>query len=113
TVGTYEGKAAKGDDDDDVASNSGAAGGKLGLAVRPLTPEEKRENKGRGGLLVEDVAGAAARAGIQQGDLVLSFNGTPVKTVDELRQVVAKAGKRAAILIQREGQQLFVPVELG
>jgi len=114
TVGTYEGKAAKGDDDDeDVASNGGAAGGKLGLAVRPLTPEERRENKGRPGLLVEDVAGAAARAGIQQGDLVLSFNGTPVKTVDELKQVVAKAGKRAAILIQREGQQLFVPVELG
>jgi len=111
-VATYEGKAAK-DDDDDMASGGGAAGGKLGLAVRPLTPEEKRENKGRPGLLVEDVAGAAARAGIQQGDLVLSFNGTPVKTIDELKREVAKSGKRAAILIQREGQQLFVPVELG
>jgi serine protease Do len=113
TVGTYEGKAAK-DDDDDVASGErGAAGGKLGLAVRPLTPEEKREAKGRTGLLVEDVGGPAARAGIQPGDLVISFNGTPVKTVDELKAQVSKAGKRVAILIMREGQQIFVPVELG
>ena len=112
TVGTYEGKAVK--DEDDVASNEhGAVGGKLGLAVRPLTPEEKREAKGRTGLLVEDVGGAAARAGIQPGDLLISLNGTPVKTVDELKAQVTKAGKRVAILILREGQQIFVPVELG
>src|SRR6185503_7441352 len=89
TVGTYEGKAVK--DEDDVASNEhGAVGGKLGLAVRPLTPEEKREAKGRTGLLVEDVGGAAARAGIQPGDLLISLNGTPVKTVDELKAQVTK-----------------------
>jgi serine protease Do len=112
TVGTYEGKAVK--DEDDVASNDhGAVGGKLGLAVRPLTPEEKREAKGRTGLVVEDVGGAAARAGIQPGDLLISLNGTPVKTVDELKAQVTKAGKRVAILILREGQQIFVPVELG
>ena len=98
----------------EVASSEGAAdGGRLGLAVRPLTAEERRENRGRGGLLVEDASGAAARAGIQEGDLILSFNGTPVKSVDELKGLVAKAGKRVAILIQRGGQQLFVPVELG
>ena len=81
--------------------------------MRPLTADERRENRGRGGLLVEDASGAAARAGIQEGDLILSFNGTPVKSVDELKGLVAKAGKRVAILIQRGGQQLFVPVELG
>jgi serine protease Do len=111
TVATYEGKA-KGDDE--VASTDKASGGgRLGLAVRPLTPEERRENRGRAGLLVEDVSGAAARAGIQPGDLVLAFNGTAVKSVDELREGVAKAGKRVALLIQRDGQQIFVPVELG
>jgi len=111
TVGTYEGKAK---DADEVSSTDGAAsGGRLGLAVRPLTPEERQENRGRMGLLVEDASGAAAAAGIQPGDLILSFNGSPVKSVDELRGLVAKAGKRVAILIQREGQQLFVPVELG
>jgi len=111
TVATYEGKAKA--DDDAVAGNEKAGGGRLGLAVRPLTPDERKENRGRMGLVVEDVSGAAARAGIQQGDLVLAFNGNAVKSVEELREHVSKAGKRVALLIQREGQQLFVPVELG
>jgi serine protease Do len=111
TVATYEGKSKA---DEEVASNDNAAGGgRLGLAVRPLTPDERKENRGKGGLLVEDVSGAAARAGIQAGDLLLAFNGNAVKSVEELRDHVSKAGKRVALLIQREGQQLFVPVELG
>ena len=110
TVATFEGKA-KGDE---VAANDkAAAGGRLGLAVRPLTPQERKENKGRAGLVVEDVSVAAARAGIQAGDLVLSFNGNAVTTVDELRTHLDKAGKRVALLIQRDGQQLFVPLDLG
>jgi serine protease Do len=44
---------------------------------------------------------------------VLSFNGVPVKSADELRSLVGKAGKSVALLIQRDRQQLFVPVELG
>ena len=62
---------------------------------------------------VEQVSGAAARAGIQPGDLLLSFNGTPLKSVEELRTLVGKAGRSAAVLVQREDRQLFVPVELG
>ena len=111
TVATYEGKAkAEPVADEDQGA---APGGRLGLAVRPLTPEERKENQGRFGLVVQQAGGAAARAGIQQGDLVLAINGTPVKSVDELRDGVTKAGKRIALLIQREGQQIFVPVELG
>lgn len=59
------------------------------------------------------MAGAAARAGLQAGDLVLSLNGNAVTSADDLREHAAKAGKRVALLIQREGQQLFVPIELG
>src|SRR5262249_45609864 len=57
--------------DEKVATNDEgqAAHGRLGVAVRPLTPEERRENGGRGGLLVEEVNGAAERAGVQPGDL--------------------------------------------
>jgi serine protease Do len=110
TVGTYEGRKEAADND---APEKAASGGKLGLAVRPLTPDERKENRGRHALLVEESSGPAARAGIQAGDLILSFNGNEVKSVDDLRNLVAKAGKRVAILVQREGQQLFVPVELG
>jgi serine protease Do len=100
-------------ENESVASNDRDSHGRLGVAVRALSPDERRDNGGRGGLVVEQVSGNAARAGIQQGDLLLSFNGTPLKSADELRTLVGKAGRSAALLIQREDRQLFVPVELG
>ena len=68
---------------------------------------------GKGGLLVENVSGAAARAGIRPGDVVLSVNGETVTTVEQLRAQVAKASKRVALLIQRRDAKLFVPIDLG
>jgi serine protease Do len=109
TVAPLAGKAEK----EDVADHDKASHGRLGVAVRPLTADERRENGGQGGLVVEEVSGPAARAGIQRGDLLLSFNGTPLKSAEELRNLVGKAGKSAALLVQREDRQLFVPIELG
>lgn len=57
--------------------------------------------------------GPAARAGVQAGDVLLAVNGTPVTSVDEVRQVVAKAGKSVALLIQRGDDRIFVPVKTG
>ena len=87
--------------------------GRLGLSLRQLTPEERRQMDGVKGLLVENVAGAAARAGIRPGDVVLSVNGEAVSSVEQLRRLVAKAAKRVALLIQREDSTLFVPIDLG
>ncbi|MBL8474190.1 MAG: DegQ family serine endoprotease [Rhodocyclaceae bacterium] len=87
--------------------------GRLGLAVRPLTPDERRDSDLSGGLVVQQVTGPAARAGIQPGDLILQFNGEQISSVEQLRSLVAKAGKRAAILIQRNDAKIFVPIELG
>jgi serine protease Do len=101
--------------DTNVAQNDegGPSHGRLGLAVRPLQPDEKREAGVSSGLLVENATGPAARAGIQPGDVILSFNGTPVSSVEELRDLVSKAGKNAALLVQRENSKIFIPVELG
>jgi serine protease Do len=33
--------------------------------------------------------------------------------VSQLRQLVAKAGKHAALLIARDGAKIFVPLDLG
>lgn len=85
----------------------------LGLAVRPLTLGERLANDGRGGLVVEQVVGPAARAGILPGDIVLQMNGTPVASARELRELLAGARTAAAMLVQREHLQLFVPVDLG
>jgi serine protease Do len=86
--------------------------GRLGLAVRPLNPEE-RQQVGSKGLVVEEASGPAARAGIQQGDVLLSVNGTPIQSVEQLRALVAKSGKTMALLIQRDDGKIFVPVDLG
>jgi len=98
-----------------VASNAEgtAEKGRLGIAVRPLTPEEQQQAGVQGGALVEGVSGPAARAGIQPGDVLLAVNGTPVKNVDQLRDLVKGSKDEVALLIQRGDARIFVPVELG
>ncbi|MGD9954154.1 MAG: DegQ family serine endoprotease [Burkholderiales bacterium] len=86
-----------------------AGQGKLGLAVRPLSPQEREAVGISGGLVVEGVNGAAARAGIQPGDIVLQAGGKPVKDVEDLR-AATRSGKTVALLLQRGERRLFVPV---
>ena len=98
-----------------VASNAQetAEKGRLGIAVRPLTPEEERQAGVQGGAMVEGVSGPAARAGIQPGDMLLAVNGTRVKNVDQLRELVKGSKDEVALLIQRGDARIFVPVDLG
>ena len=95
------------------ATTSEESHGRLGIAARPLTPEERKQAGVSGGVLVEDSSGAAASAGIQSGDVILSFNGTPIKSVEDLKSLVAKAGKKVALLVLRDDARIFVPVDLG
>jgi serine protease Do len=98
-----------------VASNGqgGPEHGRLGLAVRPLSPEEQRQADVQGGVLVEAVSGPAARAGLQPGDVVLSVNGSQVTSVDQLRSLVKDAKEEVALLVMRGNARIFVPVQLG
>ena len=107
TIGTF-------DDSEQVASaGSKAQGhGKLGVAVRPLTPEEKSE-VGHDGLVVENATGPAARAGIQPGDVIVSVGAAKVTTLEQLKRQVEKSGDHVALLIERNGQKIFVPVRVG
>ena len=83
------------------------------MTVRPLSPAERSSAQVEAGLVVEDVAGAAAEAGIQPGDVVLSANGRPVGDVEQLRSIVAAAKNHVALLVQRGAARIFVPVELA
>ena len=107
---TLDGNTGKGEQ---VASNDKVGKGKLGLALRELTPQEKQASGGKSGLIVEQAAGPAALAGVQPGDVVLSINGAAVMGIDELRKQVAQSDKSVALLIERNGQKIFVPVQLG
>ncbi|SDV51619.1 DegQ family serine endoprotease [Chitinasiproducens palmae] len=86
--------------------------GKLGVAVRQLTPDERRM-AGTNGLLVEQVAGPAANAGVQPGDVIVAVNGEAVTSVDQLKRDVARADGSLALLVERNDTQIFVPVDLG
>jgi serine protease Do len=89
------------------------SGGKLGLAVRALSPEEKKALGSGEGVLVEQVGGPAALAGIRPGDVITAVNGTAVKSPDDLRRQVEKAKGSVALLVRRGDASIFVPIEIG
>ncbi|QIL83441.1 DegQ family serine endoprotease [Diaphorobacter sp. HDW4A] len=109
TLGNASDKISK------VASNGNdkASRGKLGVSLRPLQPDERKQAGVDAGLLIEQAQGPAAKAGIQPGDVLLAVNGTPAKDVEQVREAIAKAGKSVALLVQRDGSRIFVPVQLG
>ncbi|HLN48883.1 MAG TPA: Do family serine endopeptidase [Steroidobacteraceae bacterium] len=111
TVSAIIGSAANGS----IAKNAEAApeGAHLGMRLRPLTLEEREQTGVSAGLVVEEVSGRAAEAGIQPGDVVLSVDGTPVQSVEQLRALVREHDKQVALLIQRGDSRIFIPVGLG
>ena len=94
-------------------ADSAAPGGQLGLSLRALTREERREAKVEQGMVVENVSGPAARAGIEEGDVLLAINGKPVQSIEQVKGVLQGKPKSVALLVQRDGEKIFVPVNLG
>jgi len=64
-------------------------------------------------VVVEEVAGPAAKAGVRQGDVIVAVNNTPVKSPEQLRELIGKSGKTVALLVQREEARIFIPVTIG
>jgi serine protease Do len=71
----------------------------LGLGVTDLTEAQKRELKIKNGVRVELVEGAAARAGIREGDVVLAIDNTEVADVKQFLGVAAKVEKSRAVSV--------------
>jgi serine protease Do len=65
-------------------------------------------------VVVQDVQGSAARAGLQPGDIILAVNDRSVRSVQDLRTAAGqlKSGDAAALLVERDGNQIFVPVRV-
>ncbi|MEN9724933.1 MAG: hypothetical protein RLZZ98_442 [Pseudomonadota bacterium] len=88
---------------------------RIGLLLRDLTPQQKKKLNGKGGLMVVDVQGLAAQAGIRRGDVVLGLNNTEVQSLDQFNKQLAAiaSGKTVAVLIQRGDNTLYVPIKVS
>ena len=87
-----------------------AAANKLGVTVRPLNDEEKAKAETEG-LLVTESTGAARKAGIREGDIIVNVNGVKIKNTDDLARVLEK-NKSLRVLVQRRDGRIFIPVRL-
>jgi serine protease Do len=77
----------------------------LGLTVVDLTPEQRKELKLKGGVLISAVDGPAARAGVQEGDLILAVANSEVTDTRQFEALVAKLDKaRPVNLLLRRGE---------
>ncbi len=77
----------------------------LGLVVGEVSDAQKKELKVRGGVRVENVQGVAARAGLQEGDVIVAIANTEVSSVKEFEQVLAKTDKTKPVnVLFRRGE---------
>jgi len=82
----------------------------LGLAVRPLTGQERSQAEVDNGLLVEAVQNPSAAAGVQPGDILLKAGSESLSSVADLQQVAQRTHGEVALLIQRQNARVYVPV---
>jgi serine protease Do len=71
--------------------------GSIGLAVADLTDAQKRDLKLKSGVRVEMAEGAAARAGIREGDVILSLDNTEVVSAKQFEAVATKLDKTKSV----------------
>jgi serine protease Do len=93
--------------------------GWLGVMIQKITPElkQKLDLKDEKGALVADVTpgGPAEKAGIQRGDVIISFDGKEIKEMNELPYVVASTpvGKTVNVEVLRKGQKKSFEVKIA
>ncbi|HMM76118.1 MAG TPA: DegQ family serine endoprotease [Gammaproteobacteria bacterium] len=95
-----------------ASADTGARGeaGRLGVVVQELPPEQREQGAG---VVVAAVSGAAAKAGIREGDVILAVGSERVASAAKLKELVARAPGHIALLVQRDDAQIYVPVNLG
>ncbi|MFG6456893.1 DegQ family serine endoprotease [Roseateles sp. BYS96W] len=82
----------------------------LGLKVSDLTDAQRKELKLKSGVKVDSATGAAARAGLREGDLILSLDNAEVASVKAFQALLAKADKNKTLnlVVRREDVTSFI-----
>lgn len=97
---------------DDRKSRPEQAANQLGLSVSDLSEAQRKELKLDGGVVVDAADGAAARAGLRSGDVILRLNNVDVKDSRQFAGLVAKLDvkKAVVVLVRRGDASQFVPI---
>jgi serine protease Do len=116
TVGTMP---RNGISPESIANGPAATSGSslLGLTVQDITPQIRQQlggYTGKGGVVITDVKGPAADAGLSPGDVILRVGNKPVNSVSEFRRETAhvKAGSTVLMLVSHQGQNLFIAISV-
>jgi serine protease Do len=86
---------------------------RLGLALSPLTDEQKKELGIKNGLLVEEVLNPEVSE-LRTGDVILAIGNIEIGSVDNINEVLKRVpkGKNVALLVRRGEQVSYVAVKL-
>ncbi len=84
----------------------------FGLTLKDISDAQRKELRIKGGVLVEEADGAAARAGLRAGDVILSVDGTDVTGARQMQSLLAKLekAKTVTMLVRRGDTTNFVLV---
>jgi serine protease Do len=96
--------ASKPDEDDEASSTTSQVAKWLGLSVSELSPAQKKELQVRGGVKVEAVSEAAARAGLRPDDVIMQIGNTEVSNVKSFEAAVTRLDKTKPVnMLVRRG----------
>jgi len=93
--------------------------GWLGVALQPLSPDLAQSlglDGTTGAVVGSTIAGSpAAQAGLEQGDVIVAFDKTPVEDYRHVQRLVAetRAGKNVTLQIVRKKQKMDVTVMIA
>jgi S1-C subfamily serine protease len=96
-----------------LASNGRIARGYLGLGLQPVTIEG---GEGSGAMVMSvDPQGPGALAGLHQGDILVAWNGEPIRHVHSLLRALGpdSVGQTVTLRLRRAGDTRQVPLTIA
>lgn len=106
-------------EDDDVQAKvrepASKTTNRIGVTVSELSDEDMEALEIEQGVVVDHVTnGAASRAGVRKGDIILSVDNTAVKSVKQFQSMIDKLpdDKSVALLVQRGGSPTFLALKI-
>jgi len=89
---------------------------RIGVVVIDMSSQQRKQAEvGKYGIIASDVSrGAAARAGVREGDIILKIDQVDVKSAKQFDGLVEEipTGKSVPLLVQRNGGPIFLALKV-